>query len=205
MNPMIQASKVIDRLKKARGNPFDRLKVDDLKKEKIRLELRRRKNVNKIRQISNDQKDKVKAGFGKDRAEQRLLYSDIELADRQLKIENMNLKGFSDQLQVVSNLIFVAENKKSLEEAGLMQTLSLIPVTELENHLANLSIEKTLAEDKLSEVKETLESELGLLGEVEDEPDAQVLFELWDSESPVSEEEAFEAWKETREDDEASS
>ena len=187
---------IIDRI---RGNPFDRLKLDQLGVEKIKLDRRERLVIGDIRTLSGKQKLLIKSGFGKDISEQRVLARQIDQADKQVKLKNIQLKRLSEEIKVVDNFIFVQENREFLEDSGFMKVITKIPKNKLSEYLGQINLKESLERDKVTGVLHTMESEFGLVGDVEDDTATSELLEMWNSEEPSSETDVFEQWQTRRE------
>jgi hypothetical protein len=185
------------------GNPFDKLKMDQLTEEKIKTERRERLVIGDIRELSGRQKMLVNSGYGKDVFEQRILARQIDQADKQLKLKNIQLKRLSDEVKVVDNFIFVLENRKSLEDSGVMKIITKIPKTKLSDFLAQVNLKERLERDKISGVLHTMESEFGLVGEIEDDASTSALLEMWGSEQPATTAEAYDEWQNRRQSNES--
>jgi hypothetical protein len=187
---------IIDRI---RGNPFDRLKLDQLGVEKIKLDRRERLVIGDIRTLSGKQKLLIKSGFGKDISEQRVLARQIDQADKQVKLKNIQLKRLSEEIKVVDNFIFVQENREFLEDSGFMKVITKIPKNKLSEYLGQINLKERLERDKVTGVLHTMESEFGLVGDVEDDTATSELLDMWNSEEPLSETDVFEQWQSRRE------
>lgn len=182
-----------------RGNPFDRLKLDQLGVEKIKLERRERLVIGDIRTLSGKQKLLLRSGFGKDISEQRVLARQIDQADKQVKLKNIQLKRLSEEIKVVDNFIFVQENREFLEDSGFMKVITKIPKNKLSEYLGQVNLKESLERDKVTGVLHTMESEFGLVGDVEDDTATSELLDMWNSEEPSSETDVFERWQSRRE------
>jgi len=186
-------------ISRIRGNPFDRLKLDQLGVERIKLERRERLVIGDIRTLSGKQKLLLKSGFGKDISEQRVLARQIDQADKQVKLKNIQLKRLSEEIKVVDNFIFVQENREFLEDSGFMKVITKIPKNKLSEYLGQINLKESLERDKVTGVLHTMESEFGLVGDVEDDTATSELLEMWNSEEPSSETDVFEQWQTRRE------
>ena len=182
-------------ISRIRGNPFDRLELDQLGVEKIKLERRERLVIGDIRTLSGKQKLLLKSGFGKDISEQRVLARQIDQADKQVKLKNIQLKRLSEEIKVVDNFIFVQENRELLEDSGFMKVITKIPKNKLSEYLGQINLQESLERDKVTGVLHTMESEFGLVGDVEDDTATSELLEMWNSEEQSSETDVFEQWQ----------
>jgi len=186
---------IIDRI---RGNPFSNLKKDQLTEEKIKLERRERLLSGEMRDNAEKQKYLIADGFGKSDTEKRILARKIDQLDKKVKLKNIQLKRLSDQIKIVDNLVFVLENQESLKKSGLMTSISKVPKSKLENFLGKVNLKEALEESKITGVREILEREYGLVGEIEDDASTRALMEVWDAKPADSPASAFETWLEKR-------
>jgi hypothetical protein len=182
-----------------RGNPFDKLKLDELSEEKIKLERRERLVIGDIRELSGKQKLLLKSGYGKAVSEQRVLARQIDQADKQVKLKNIQLKRLSEEIKVVDNFVFVQENREFLEDSGFMKVITKIPKNKLSEYLGQVNLKESLERDKVTGVLHTMESEFGLAGDVEDDVVTSELLDMWNAEEPSTEDDAFEQWQSKRE------
>ena len=178
-----------------RGNPFDKLKLDELSEEKIKLERRERLVIGDIRELSGKQKLLLKSGYGKAVSEQRVLARQIDQADKQVKLKNIQLKRLSEEIKVVDNFVFVQENREFLEDSGFMKVITKIPKNKLSEYLGQVNLKESLERDKVTGVLHTMESEFGLAGDVEDDVVTSELLDMWNAEEPSTEDDAFEQWQ----------
>ena len=108
---------IIDRI---RGNPFEKLKKDDLTAERIRLERTEKLKIAEVERLSKQKKAAFDKGFDASEGERRTLARQMQQLDQKIKLENIGLKKLSDQVRVVDNLIFIHDNKAMLDRSGLI-------------------------------------------------------------------------------------
>jgi len=181
-----------------RGNPFEKLKLDQLGEEKIKLERRERLVIGDIRELSGKQKLLLKSGFGKEVSDQRVLARQIDQADKQVKLKNIQLKRLSEEIKVVDNFIFVQQNRESLKDSDFMKVLTKAPKNKLSKFLSKVNLKESLERDKITGVLHTMESEFELVGDVQDDVVTSELLDMWNSEQPSSETDVFEVWQAKR-------
>ena len=190
---------IIDRI---RGNPFEKLKKDDLTAERIKLERNEKLKVADVERLSTQKRDIFSKGFQASEAERRTLARQIQQLDQKIKLNNIQLKKTSDQIRVVDNLVFIHENKQVLEENGLMNRLLKIPKTKLDDFLAQVNVKDQIRSGNLDAVLSTMQVEYGLLSDVEDDKETTKLMDIWSTSDVTQADEVFQQWdqdKATRE------
>lgn len=182
---------IIDKIK---GNPFEHLKRDDLTAERIRLERDERLKIGEVERLSAEKKDIFDKGFKASEGERRALARQIQQLDQKIKLENIHLKKISDQIRVVDNLIFIHDNKKMLERAGLMSKVLKIPKTKLDEFLAKVNIKDQITEGNIESILRTMEAEYGLLNEPAEDKETSKLMDIWSSSDVAKADEVYEKW-----------
>jgi len=182
---------IIDRIK---GNPFEKLKRDDLTGERIRLERDEKLKIGEVTKLSNQKKDLFNKGFQASEAEKRAMARQIQQLDQKIKLDNIQLKRTSDQIRVVDNLIFIHDNKQMLERQGLMGNLLKMSKSKLDDFLAKVNVKDQLSAGKLDALLTTMQAEYGLLAEVEDDKDTAVLMDIWSTSDVAQADEVYQEW-----------
>ena len=182
---------IIDRIK---GNPFEKLKKDDLTAERIRLERQEKLKIAEVDKLSAQKKDLFDKGFGASEGQKRTLARQIQQLDQKIKLDNINLRKVSDQIKVVDNLLFIHENKTMLESAGLMSSLQKMPKSKLDEFLAKVNVKDQIASGNTEAILATMQAEYGLLGEVEDDSETKKLMEIWSTSDIAESDEVFKEW-----------
>lgn len=182
---------IIDRIK---GNPFEKLKKDDLTAEKIRLEREERLKIGEIQRLSVEKKDLFNKGFGVSEGERRALAAKIQVLDQRIKLGNLHLKKIIDQVRVVDNLMFIHDNKKMMEKAGLMSKVLKMPKSKLDEFLAKVNIKDQIATGNIGAILQTMESEYGLMEPAVDDKETKQLMDLWSTSDAAQAEDVFEKW-----------
>jgi hypothetical protein len=193
---------ILDRI---RGNPFEKLKKDDLIAERIRLEREEKLKIGEVQRLSGEKKEMFDRGFGASGGERRALARQMQQRDQKIKLDNIHLKKIGDDIRVVDNLMFIQDNKRMLEQAGLMSRVLKMPKSKLDEFLAKVNIKDQIHAGKVDSILRTMEAEYGLLGEVVDDRETSKLMELWATSDATQADELYdklekeEAAKEKRE------
>lgn len=182
---------ILDRI---RGNPFEKLKKDDLTAERIRLEREEKLKIAEVEKLSAQKKELFNKGFDASEGERRTIARRIQQLDQKIKLDNLHLKKISDQVRVVDNMIFIHENKKMLDSAGLMNRLMKMPKSKLDEFLAEVNIKDQVTSGNVEAILSTMEAEYGLLGEVEDDKETKNLMDIWSTSDADEADEVYKKW-----------
>jgi hypothetical protein len=182
---------IIDRV---RGNPFEKLKKDDLTAERIRLERSEKLRIAEVERLSAQKKSLFNKGFQVSEGEKRALARQIQQLDRKIKLDNIDLKKTSDQIRVVDNLIFIHENKEMLERKGVMSSLLKIPKSKLDEFLSQVNVKDQITTGNVEGILRTMEAEYGLLVEVEDDEETRKLMDIWATSEIAESDEVYKKW-----------
>lgn len=181
-------------LDKIKGNPFEKLKKDDLTGERIRLERDEKLKIAEVGKLSARKKELFNKGFQASEAERRAMARQIQQLDQKIKLDNIQLKRTSDQLRVVDNLIFIHDNKQALEKQGLIKKLLKMPYSKLDEFLGKVNVKDQIASGKLGEILGTMQREYGLLDDVEDDKETATLMDIWSTGDVSQADGVFQAW-----------
>ena len=182
---------IIDRIK---GNPFEKLKKDDLTAERIRLERDEKLKIAEVEKLSGQKKELFNKGFKATEGEKRALARQIQQLDQKIKLDNIQLKRTSDQIRVVDNLIFIHENKQMLEKEGLMTNLLKMSKSKLDEFLTRVNVKDQISAGKVEALLTTMQAEYGLLSEVQDDKETSKLMDIWATSDVAEADEVFEQW-----------
>ena len=182
---------IIDRIK---GNPFEKLKKDDLIAERIRLEREEKLRIVDVEKLSAEKKGLFDKGFKATEGERRSLARQIQQLDQKVKLDNIYLKKISDQLRVVDNLNFIHDNKQMLEKAGLMSKVLKMPKSKLDEFLAKVNIKDQITTGNIDSILNTMEAEYGLMSEPAEDKETAKLMDVWSTNDVAQSDEVFEKW-----------
>ena len=182
---------IIDRIK---GNPFEKLKKDDLTAERIRLERDEKLKASEVTKLSDRKKEFFNKGFQVSEAERRTFARQIQQLDQKIKLDSIQLKRTSDQIRVVDNLIFIHDNKHMLERQGLMTNLLKMPKSKLDDFLSKVNVKDQISAGKLDALLSTMQAEYGLLSDVEDDKETSALMDIWSTSDIGQVDEVYQKW-----------
>ena len=193
---------ILDRM---RGNPFEKLKKDDLETERIKQEREEKLRIAEVEKLSLKKKDFFNKGFNATDAERRALARQMEQLDQNIKLKNIHLKKISDQIRVVDNLIFIHDNKQMFEKGGLMPKLAKMDKSKLDEFLARVNLAEPKMSGNLDSFLSTMQAEYGLADEMEEDKATKELMDIWSTSDISESDDVFQKWDkekaETEEDD----
>ena len=181
-------------LEKIKGNPFEKLKKDDITAERIRLEREEKLKISEVERLSQQKKELFDKGFDATDGERRAIARQIQQLDQKIKLDNINLKKISDQIRVVDNLVFIHENKEMLENKGLMSKLSKMQKSKLDEFLGKVNLKDQIMTGNIEQILMTMDAEYGLMGEVEEEKETKELMDLWSTSDISESDEVYKKW-----------
>ena len=181
-------------LEKIRGNPFEKLKKDEITAERIRLEREEKLKISEVERLSQLKKELFDKGFDSGEGERRALARQIHQLDQKIKLDNIHLKKISDQIRVVDNLVFIHENKAMLESKGLMPRLAKMQKSKLDEFLGAVNLKDQMMTGNIDQILMTMDAEYGLVGEIEDEKETKELLDLWATSDIDEADEVYKKW-----------
>ena len=181
-------------LDKIKGNPFERVKKEELTAERIRLERTEKLKIAEVEKLAEQKKTFFNKGFDSGESERRTLARKIQQLDHKIKLGNIHLKKVSDQIRVIDNMIFIQENKRMLEEKGLTSKLLKMPSTKLDEYLSKVNIEQQISDGNVNQLLQTMEAEYGLMGDVSDDKETKELMDIWSTSDASEADDVFQQW-----------
>ncbi len=167
-------------LDKLRRNPIEKLKLQELREEEMRLKNnieRIRKEINKI---EKEKKAKFQEGIGADLIKKKLIAQEIKQLDMEGKLKMKNFMALHKQYMLVSNLLVVKKYEKELKKTKLWEKLSKVSPEQLETALIKINLAGKEYEEVLDSLNRVFEMEIAEFEATEDEVEKQLL-EAWSS------------------------
>lgn len=190
---------VIDSFKKLFGKSksLDDLPLDDLRREKIRLDQEEAKVIREVEKIEGQKKDLFLKG--KDESSQRqqmIIARKIKELDAQAKNMDRQLEFLSRQLRIINGFMQLKENQRYLRESGLIGVLGKIDLEHLQEYVDKASIDGGFQLDKFAAILGTMEEGQQVLGQPQQDDDVMEIVRLMQQAkeaeaSPESVEESF--------------
>lgn len=157
-----------------RKRSIEDLDVDELRKEKIRLEQEERKIVREVEELEERKQELFQQGKDETSDRQRrILATKIKELDVQGKNLDKNLQFIARQLRIVNGFMQIKENQRLLEKAGVSSVISTVDLPTLQHFVEEASVEGAFQMDKFQEILQTLEDTDRVVGGFEPDEDIQ--------------------------------
>ena len=168
----------MDSLKKlfARKKRLEDISLDDLKRERIRLDQEEKKYSRRIEEIEEDKKRLFMEG--KDETSQRkqtILARKIKEKDAEAKNVDRNLQFFSRQLRIINGFVQLKENQRILQQSGISAIISNVDLQELQIYVDQATIDGVFHLDKFADILGTLEGSDKVIGPVKEDKDIMAI------------------------------
>ena len=189
---------VLDPIRKwlDRKRSIEDLTMDELRREKIRLEQEEGKLAHRVEQLEKQKQQLFTRGKDEPSAlQQRILASKIKEVDVQAKNQGKNLRFISRQLRIINGFLQIKENERLLKESGISSLISTIDLATLRTYVEQASIEGVFQLDKFQDILTTLEETDRVVGDVEEDKDVLDIMKAF-QEAKLTEMESPEAAEE---------
>ncbi len=164
-------SSILAPAKPGEKKTLDDVKLDDLRREKTRLDLEERKMLARIREVESDKKKLFEEGVkNPSEREQKIMARKIKELDVEAKNMDRNLQFFSKQLRIINGFLQLKENQRIIKESGISSVIGDIDLQTLQIYVDQATVDGEFHMDKFSEILGTLE-EAGSVTSVASEDD----------------------------------
>ena len=153
-----------------RKRSLDSITLDELRRERIRLEQEEGKLARQVDRLEEQKKQLFLKG--KDETSQRrrrILATQIKGLDTQAKNLDRNLQLISRQLRIINGFIQLKENQRLLTESGLSSIISAMDLGTLQRYVERATVDGLFRMDKFQELIGILEERP--LEEIEEDRD----------------------------------
>lgn len=149
---------------------FDRLSVEELRKERVRLEQIDRKLHDELSETESRKRELFERGRqSKNQREQVALARKIRELDAFAEGRNQQLAIVSKQARVLAGLVTVKENQSLIEELGMGSVLKKLDLTELQAAVEKASTKGAFEMEKFTQLLGAMESGAELAADPEDD------------------------------------
>ena len=189
---------VLDPIRKwlDRKRSIEDLTMDELRREKIRLEQEEGKLAHRVEDLEKQKQQLFMKGKDEpSELQQRILASKIKEVDVQAKNLAKNLRFISRQLRIINGFLQIKENERLLKESGISSLISTIDLATLRTYVEQASIEGVFQLDKFQDILTTLEETDRVVGDVEEDKDVLDIMKAF-QEAKLTEMESPEAAEE---------
>jgi hypothetical protein len=155
--------------------------IDELRKEKIRLEQEEARYMRKVDDLEKQKKELLIRGVaeGSDR-QKRALALKIKEIDVEARNKDRNLQFFSKQQRIINGFLQIKENEKILQQAGVLSLVNQLDLQSLQTYVEQASMEGAFHLDKFESIIGTIEDGDRVTSPMRDEEDIEEIMKLMD-------------------------
>ena len=170
---------VKDRFKKALGRKdwIDKVKVEELERELVRLDNQIRLLIKEIQRLEKKKKELFQEGIGKSDVEKLLLAEKIKDVDTEVKMKLREYNKLMKQRRALSNLIRLKKWEARLKEKGIWEKIKSVEPDKLMEALSKVQFEDQAFEQNIDKINEILGAEAAA---VEVDEGTKEILELWE-------------------------
>ncbi len=141
-----------------RKRTLNDLSMDELRREKTRLEQMESKFIKEVEELERRKQELFQKGVEEGSERQRRIYArKIKELDVESKNIDKNLKFISRQLRVVNGFIQLKKNQALMEQMGLSDIIARMDIQDLEKYVEQASVEGEFNFEKLNDVLRSIE------------------------------------------------
>jgi len=167
-------------LDKLRKNPIERMKLQELREEEMRLKNQVERIRKDINRIEKEKKDKFQEGIGADLIKKKMLAQEIKKLDTEAKLKMKNFMALHKQYMLVTNLLVIKKYEQELKRTKLWEKLTKVSPEELETALIRINLQGKEFEEVVDNLNRVFEIDVTEFEATEDEVEKQLL-EAWSS------------------------
>jgi len=166
-------------LDKIKGNPLQRLTMQELKTEERLLG----NQVGRVRRDIDlqeaEKRKKLHQGVGRGTLQKQMIAQEIEALDMQANLKARVFQTLHNQLRFVTNLRIVKEHENQLNRAGIWKKLTTIPQEELERALLKLDLRLQEDKDVVTALNQVFESGIEDVS-IPQSQTQEKIFQMWE-------------------------
>ena len=148
------------------------LALDDLHKEKTRLELEERKLIRRVEDLEGQKRQLFEEGTREtSNRKQIILARKIKELDAQVSNLDKNLQFMSRQLRVLNGFVQLKENERLLRDAGISRLITSVDLGTLQAYVDRATVDGVFHMDKFEEILSVMEESYAVAGGYEEEED----------------------------------
>ncbi|HOU23285.1 MAG TPA: hypothetical protein PKW05_08970 [Anaerolineae bacterium] len=132
---------------------LDSISLDELKREKARLELDERKHASRIDELEEEKKRLFMEGAREASTHKKGVLAG-KIQEREADIKNVvrNLGVFSKQLRMVNWLIQIKTDRSLIEETGIIDIIAHLDLPELQKYFEKATVDGIVQMDRLTDM-----------------------------------------------------
>ncbi len=151
---------------------IDRVNLDELKREKIRLEQMERRVSNDVDGVERRKEEMFLKGKDETSSRQRLTYArKIKELDARAKAKRQQLAFFHKHLRIVDGLLQIKENMALLKELKVGSIITDMSVEELTEYVEQATVQGQFEMEKFTGLLESLDGAMNVAQDAEEDPD----------------------------------
>jgi hypothetical protein len=148
------------------------LALDDLQKEKTRLELDERKMIRRVEELEAQKRQLFEEGTREaSNRKQVILARKIKELDAQVHNLDKNLQFFSRQLRVLNGFVQLKENERILHESGISKLITGVDLQTLQTYVDRATVDGVFHMDKFQDILSVMEESYAVAGGFMEEED----------------------------------
>lgn len=160
----------------ARRRSLEDIGMDELRRERIRLEHEEKRYVRRIDEIEEDKKALFMQGKDEtSRRKQIIIARKIKEKEAEAKNIDRNLRLFSRQLRIVNGLVQLKENELIIKQSGISSIISRLDLQELQSYVLQATVDGEFHMDKFQDIISTLERSEVLAGPTAEDAEIMAL------------------------------
>ncbi len=164
------------------GKTIEDIKLDDLRREKVRLEQEERKMLDRLRKLEAKKRALFEEGVrNPSEREQRVLARRIKELDVQANSMDSMLQAISKQMRILNGLIQVKERTRIMSESGFSKLLSEMDLGDLISYVDKASVEGEFHMNKFDDLINVLEEADNLSPEYREDQDVLQIMQAMQS------------------------
>jgi membrane protease subunit (stomatin/prohibitin family) len=159
---------------------LDDIPLDDLKREKVRLDQRERTMISEIQDIETEKRKLFEEGVRNNiQREQRIIARHIKELDQRAQNMDRMLQTISKQMRILSGQVTLKERSRIMAESGIASVLKTIDLQDLVVLIDLASVDGEFQEEKFDDLLRALEGSGAHTPEIsEDEDVLQIMREM---------------------------
>lgn len=179
-----------------RKRSFDAITLDELRREKIRLEREEAKLAHQVEEVEKQKAQTFLRGKGLPERQKLILANKIKELDEQSANKDRNLRLVSRQLRTVNAFVEMKNNENLLRHSGIWNEINAIAPEALERVVERASVEGAFQLDALERILRTVHDADLFGGKPGEDPDILQIVkamedaEFAESDQPDAEEKA---------------
>lgn len=153
---------------------IDDIRLDDLKREKIRLDQEEAKLMRRVEELEGEKQALFLKGKDEpSRRKKTVLARKIKELDGQAKNYDRTLAVLSQQIRIINGFVQLKENETLLKSAGISKLIYGMDLQTLQLYIERATVDGAFQMDKFSEILGVLEEREELVGGVRADEDIE--------------------------------